>query len=124
VRQAFNLGVLLALIATSPSAAIGNALEPPILRSNSSQFILLKPTNPAPTMPLQGLNGSVVDLSQYRGKVIVLNFWATWCLPCAYEMPSLDRLGAIADPTKLAVITVAIDQAGATSVERPITDPV
>ena len=41
---------------------------------------------------LKDLNGKVVSLSDYRGKIVFLNFWATWCPPCRKEMPSMEKL--------------------------------
>lgn len=46
----------------------------------------------APRFALKDLNGRTVRLSDYRGKVVVINFWATWCPPCRAEMPDLIRL--------------------------------
>ena len=45
----------------------------------------------APAFTLKGDDGKTHRLSDYRGKVVVLNFWATWCPPCRYEMPSMER---------------------------------
>ena len=45
----------------------------------------------APAFTLRGEDGKTYRLSDYRGKVVVLNFWATWCPPCRYEMPSMER---------------------------------
>jgi thiol-disulfide isomerase/thioredoxin len=47
---------------------------------------------PAPAFTLQDGDGNPVSLADYKGKVILLNFWGTWCPPCRREMPSMERL--------------------------------
>ena len=70
----------------------------------------LKEGAEAPGFRLPSLAGEQVDLGSYRGKVVVLNFWATWCPPCVAEMPSLQRLDRALGPEGLAVVTVSTDE--------------
>ena len=62
---------------------------------------------PAPALKLPDLSGTTHDLASYRGHPVVLNFWASWCLPCREEMPALDRAQQRRGVT---VIGVAMDQ--------------
>src|SRR5262252_4517486 len=52
----------------------------------------LSPTAPAPDFTLRTLDGQKLRLGEQRGRVVLVNFWATWCGPCRQEMPHLDRL--------------------------------
>jgi cytochrome c biogenesis protein CcmG, thiol:disulfide interchange protein DsbE len=53
-------------------------------------FAVAEVGQPAPALVVQELDGQTFDLSALRGKVVVINFWATWCQPCRQEMPALD----------------------------------
>ncbi len=64
----------------------------------------------APAFRLAALSGGAQELASYRGKVVVLNFWATWCPPCVSEMPSLERLHRTLSPAGLAVLAVSADE--------------
>jgi peroxiredoxin len=64
---------------------------------------------PAPEFSLSDINGKKVSLSDFKGKVILLNFWATWCGPCTGEMPSLNRLYASFKNDGFMVLAVSID---------------
>jgi peroxiredoxin len=64
--------------------------------------------NPAPKLDLKGLNGRPVSLSSYQGKTILINFWATWCVPCLKEIPDLVKLQrSIKGPFTVVGIAVA-----------------
>lgn len=62
----------------------------------------------------------VVDINQYRGKAVLINFWATWCGPCVQEIPSLVSLQKEFGPQGLTVIGVSMDQGGESSVRKVI----
>jgi len=70
----------------------------------------LAPGSVAPGFRLPALAGGEGDLAAQRGKIVVLNFWATWCPPCVAEMPSLERLHRTLSPEGLAVVTVSTDE--------------
>ncbi len=65
---------------------------------------------PAPAFSLPTLGGDVTSTESLRGRVVVLNFWATWCQPCRTEIPELIEL---ADNTEVTVVGIALDHEGA-----------
>ena len=68
-------------------------------------------------------DGKEAQFSDYAGKAIVLNFWATWCPPCREEMPSLDRLAAGHGSEDLVVMTLSLDR-GEDSLIRAFYDEI
>jgi len=70
----------------------------------------LKAGTVAPLFSLPSLKGSPVTLQSFRGKLVVVNFWATWCPPCVAEMPSLERLHRTLEGEGLQVLGVSIDE--------------
>jgi peroxiredoxin len=76
----------------------------------------------APDIQLETLEGDTVRLSEYRGKVVVLNFWATWCPPCRREIPDLMRLQDRFGSRGLRVIGVSLDREGKAVVQRYVDD--
>ncbi len=67
-------------------------------------------TRTAPDFRLKDMNGHEVTLSSFAGKVVVLNFWASWCAPCKEEMPEFGELAHILKPEKdVALVTVSVD---------------
>ena len=77
-RFALNLVILLAVLGNAPARA-GSDLKP-------------WTGGPTPQLALLDLAGKPVNLADFKGKVVLVNFWATWCAPCIEEMPSMQRL--------------------------------
>lgn len=72
----------------------------------------------APNFKLRDLAGNVMSLSQLRGKVVLLNFWATWCGPCRVEMPAMEQLYRTFPRGEFEILAVSTDPQGA-AVTRP-----
>jgi thiol-disulfide isomerase/thioredoxin len=68
------------------------------------------PPKAAPDFTLPSIDGTQVSLQQYRGKVVFLNFWATWCIPCREEMPSLERLHQTYHSQDLIIISIDLKE--------------
>lgn len=79
---------------------------------------IVKPGEPAPNFQLRDMNGRFVSLSDLRGKVVLLNFWATWCGPCRVEMPAMEQLYRTYDRKDFEILAVSTDAQGVT-VTRP-----
>ena len=76
----------------------------------------------APAIKLPSRGGGEVDLAALHGKVVLVNFWATWCPPCREEMPSLTRLAQQFDPGSFEVLTVSVDD-GWAPVDKFLAQP-
>jgi cytochrome c biogenesis protein CcmG/thiol:disulfide interchange protein DsbE len=63
----------------------------------------------APSLVLSTLDGSTFDLAKLRGKVVMVNYWATWCAPCRKEMPKLDAFYKKYQPQGLEIVGISID---------------
>jgi cytochrome c biogenesis protein CcmG/thiol:disulfide interchange protein DsbE len=72
----------------------------------------LRVGEPAPGFTLPGLDGKMVSLSDYRGHVVLVNVWATWCPPCVDEMPSMEKLYRGLKGENFEILAVSIDALG------------
>lgn len=102
-RVAIGAGALVAVsgiayAATLPLPGVdGKPLPPPSVGQR------------APTFALPAAGGGTIDLASYRGKPIVVNFWATWCTPCREELPELERAYRTHRDAGLVVLAVSLD---------------
>ena len=91
-------GILLGLIVLSSVLACSRRTGPPQIGA------------PVPDFTLPDLAGKQVRLGDYRGKVVILNFWGTFCPPCVEEMPSLEKLYRALRAKGLEVVAVSVDE--------------
>ena len=94
--------ILILLVLHSPAEGIDTLL----LRAGIKP---IKGSQTAPNFSLEDLNGKKVDLKQFRGKVVFLNFWATWCGPCKEEMPSMEALYQKFKEKGFVFLTISVD---------------
>jgi len=112
------LGLLLAGTAAAGMAGIGVAAAVAPLATGA----------PAPAFQLDSSDGKAVDLGSLRGKVVMINFWASWCGPCREEMPILEKLHAKYKPMGFTMIGVNVEPDSAEAAKwlkaTPVTFPI
>jgi thiol-disulfide isomerase/thioredoxin len=110
-RRTVVAGMMGAAAALAMPALPGRAEAggPPPFATVRHQFTEVRGARPVPAAPIQRLGGGALDLAALRGKVVLVNFWATWCPACRTELPILDRLAGNGR-ADLAVIAVATDR--------------
>jgi thiol-disulfide isomerase/thioredoxin len=80
-----------------------------VARGEMAKLTLPAEAGSAPVTSFLDKDGKPVRLADFKGKVVVLNVWATWCAPCILEMPTLAKLAAEYEGKPVAVVAVAID---------------
>lgn len=110
---------------SSPQAAAPDPLVAaarPLVTGQVANFILYDAPEPAPAITFADETGAQKTLADFRGRTILVNFWATWCVPCKKEMPSLDRLEAAVGTTAVSVVPVSQDKIAVEKVRAFYTD--
>jgi thiol-disulfide isomerase/thioredoxin len=106
--------------ATAPATSLPGRSEAPPARPGTNPlsqghmaaFVFRKEPEMLPEVKFQDATGKERSLADWRGKVVLLNLWATWCLPCRREMPSLDRLQMDMGSEKFEVVAISVDRKG------------
>ena len=97
------------------NAAIAGPVDWQAARDAGLPKLVEATVTPAPQVEFTDVEGATHTLADWKGKVVLLNFWATWCAPCREEMPALDRLQAELGGDDFEVVTIAT---GRNAVER------
>lgn len=84
----------------------------PVLKGQVQEFQLAPSSRSRPAVSWKDRSGKKVSLADFDGKVLMVNFWATWCAPCIRELPSIDRLQARLGGDKFTVAAISIDRGG------------
>lgn len=87
------------------------------LFSGSGQFIEMRPRSAPRSTKIERIDGKFIELDAFRGKVVLVNFWATWCPPCRRELAQLDKLQQHMGQAPLVIVAVSIDNGGRSTVE-------
>ena len=120
-RRTLSLG-LAAAVVLGPKAALAAGPDYPPTKGEMQGFVLLKTPAPAPQTPFFDGAGNVRHFSDFRGRVLVVNFWATWCAPCIKEMPSLSRLQERLGGPDFHLLAISQDRGGHDVAEPFIRD--
>jgi thiol-disulfide isomerase/thioredoxin len=114
VTRRVVLGGLLAVAVSQARAAERSG--PPSFHTARHQFTLLRPTRTLPPTRLVSLDGRAADFAALRGRVTLVNFWATWCAACRTELPMLERLHVTMADQGVRVAAISVDQGGRNTV--------
>src|SRR3954452_7966851 len=105
MRRRLLLAGAPAFFATPALAKLG----PELLTGSLSRFTLAKEPKPLPELAFTDAEDKPLKLGDYKGKTVLVNFWATWCAPCVKEMPSLDRLQAEMGKDRFVILPLSLD---------------
>lgn len=97
-------------------------VESPASTGKLTAFVTRKTPEALPNIAFQNATGDLLTLASFKGKVILLNLWATWCAPCREEMPSLDRLQKTLGSDKFEVVALSLDRKGTEASAKFLAD--
>jgi thiol-disulfide isomerase/thioredoxin len=114
MRTVFAAAAMAGLVAVAfglPAVAAGD--RPSYNRGTMTAFVMRKEPVALPDIAFKDGEGNPVTLADWRGRVVLINLWATWCAPCRREMPSLARLQDEIGGDDFEVLAISVDRKGA-----------
>jgi len=114
-----SAGAILAVLSAAVYIWLFRAdTEPTTTMGSLANYVEAKELTPVPAVRFMDASGRVMTLEDFRGRVVVLNLWATWCTPCVAEMPMLDRLQKQLGEEDAIVVALSIDRGGKEAVQE------
>lgn len=95
----------------------GDPATPPPFKGALKALEAFTPPRAAPEISFTDRDGKALTLADFKGRVVLLNYWATWCAPCVEEMPALERLHAKLGGDAFTVLAMSVDRQGLPVVE-------
>jgi thiol-disulfide isomerase/thioredoxin len=109
-------GLMLASAIVVTQLPLAFAQQPP------GNFVAHDEPQPGATVRFEDEQGRPRSIADFRGKIVLLNVWATWCVPCIKEIPALDHLAAALNDADFEVVAVSIDRRGIDTVRKAFRD--
>jgi len=127
IRAVAKWTSILGLIVLVGASALTVSASPEAMKALG--ILELRERASAPDVRLTMLEGKPLSFNELKGKVVLVNFWATWCLPCQWEMPLMDKLYQAYRAKGFVIVAISLDREGAAVVEsfvkeRKLTYPV
>ncbi|MCK8046110.1 TlpA family protein disulfide reductase [Shewanella sp. 1CM18E] len=96
-----------AQVASTKVYNTGKAIEKPLIMS---RFIEMQSARSVPEVMFTDTKGEQISLKQYKGKLVLVNLWATWCAPCIKEIPQMENIRQVNKDKNLVVVPISIDE--------------
>jgi thiol-disulfide isomerase/thioredoxin len=98
--------------AVTPAAPAPTAISKQFAKGALAAFLVKPDRKAAPDIAFQDGNGKALAISQWKGRVVLVNLWATWCAPCRKEMPDLAKLQSEMGSKDFEVVAISVDRKG------------
>jgi thiol-disulfide isomerase/thioredoxin len=109
---------LFAAFCTLAVMAFAASSQLAVAQELTKSFVIYDAPKPVPAIEFVDARGQSRSLAEFKGKAVLFNLWATWCVPCRQEMPALDRLQGASGGSEFEVVPLSIDRGGAETIRK------